>query len=251
MRAAWLPLHPCLPADCGDADEPASGVRKQRYNLIAVRDRARGWTLVELLVVIALITALAALLFPVLARARDQARRTICLSHLREIGQAHLLYLQDWDDRFPGWYETGPPRPEPFGPYRFWTEYLQPYLCSRAILHDPSAVGRGAPPARAWLADYVLLTWGPGEYGWPDVIYFRWPGPPFSLDQVRRPDETIALMDGWTTTRRVRSYSAAHGGGTNVSFVDGHARWLSGTEFWRVDTDGNGFYWLHYGTADQ
>jgi prepilin-type processing-associated H-X9-DG protein len=58
-------------------------------------------------------------------------------------------------------------------------------------------------------------------------------------------------MDGWTTTRRVRSYSAAHGGGTNVSFVDGHARWLSGTEFWRVDTDGNGFYWLHYGTADQ
>jgi prepilin-type processing-associated H-X9-DG protein len=236
----------------GEKDMGAAGLPPDRCgNLLAARARARGWTLVELLVVIALITALTALLLPVLARAREQAHRTACLSHLRQIGQAHLLYLQDWDDRFPGWYMPGPLRPEPFGPYRFWTEYLQPYLSSPVVWHDPGAVARGTSPAGAWLADYVLLTWGPGEYGWPDVIYFRWPGPPFSLEEVRRPSETVTLMDGWTTTRRVLSRASSHGGGTNVSFVDGHTRWVPEAEFWRVDTDGNGIYWLHYGAADR
>jgi prepilin-type N-terminal cleavage/methylation domain-containing protein len=70
-----------------------------------------GFTLMELSVVIALIALLAGMLLPVLARAREQAHRTTCLSHLRQIGQAHLLYLQDWDDRFPGWYMPGPARP--------------------------------------------------------------------------------------------------------------------------------------------
>src|SRR5262249_15373756 len=138
-----------------------------------------------------------------------------------------------------------------FGPYCFWTEELEPYLRSPAIWHDPGATGRGMPPTGAWLADYVLLTWGPGEYGWPEVIYFRWPGPPLCLDEVRRPAETVTLMDGWTTTRRVASGSSSHGRGTNISFVDGHARWVSETEFWRVDTDGNGISWLHYGAADR
>jgi prepilin-type N-terminal cleavage/methylation domain-containing protein/prepilin-type processing-associated H-X9-DG protein len=211
----------------------------------------RGFTLAELLVVIALIAVLSGFLVPILDGLREEGRRTVCLSHLRQIGQAHLLYLQDWDDHLPEWHMSGPPRPEPFGILRFWTEYFQPYLRSPAILHDPSAAGRGAPPDGAILADYVLLTWGPGSFGGPDPVYFRWPGPPLSLGQVRRPAETFVLMDGWTTTGRAATHSTSHGGGSNVSFVDGHARWLSDKDLWRVDTNGRGSLWLHYRAADR
>src|SRR5438445_13781606 len=52
-----------------------------------------GFTLIELLVVIVIITLLAALLFPVFARAREQARSTTCLSTLRQLGMSSRLYL--------------------------------------------------------------------------------------------------------------------------------------------------------------
>jgi prepilin-type N-terminal cleavage/methylation domain-containing protein/prepilin-type processing-associated H-X9-DG protein len=156
----------------------------------------RGFTLAELLVVIALIAVLSGFLLPILDGLREEGRRTVCLSHLQQIGEAHLLL---------------------------------------------SAI----------LADYVLLTWGPGSFGGPDPVYFRWPGPPLSLGQVRRPAETFVLMDGWTTTGRTATHSTSHDGGSNVSFSDGHARWLLDTDLWRVDTNGRGSFWLHYGAADR
>ncbi len=60
-----------------------------------------GFTLIELLVVIAIIAILAAILFPVFARAREQARKTVCLSNLKQIGLASLMYVQDYDETFP------------------------------------------------------------------------------------------------------------------------------------------------------
>jgi hypothetical protein len=53
-----------------------------------------------LLVVIAIIAILAAILFPVFARAREQARKTTCLSNLKQIGTAALMYVQDYDETF-------------------------------------------------------------------------------------------------------------------------------------------------------
>jgi prepilin-type N-terminal cleavage/methylation domain-containing protein/prepilin-type processing-associated H-X9-DG protein len=61
----------------------------------------KGFTLIELLVVIAIISILAAILFPVFARAREQARKAACQSNLKQIGLAALMYAQDFDEKYP------------------------------------------------------------------------------------------------------------------------------------------------------
>lgn len=61
----------------------------------------QGFTLIELLVVIAIIAILAAILFPVFAQAREAARTISCLSNQKQIGTAVIMYLQDYDERYP------------------------------------------------------------------------------------------------------------------------------------------------------
>ncbi|MCC6731235.1 MAG: prepilin-type N-terminal cleavage/methylation domain-containing protein [Chthonomonadales bacterium] len=65
------------------------------------RTYRRGFTLIELLVVIAIIAILAAILFPVFARAREQARATSCLSNTKQLGLAIQMYAQDYDEKLP------------------------------------------------------------------------------------------------------------------------------------------------------
>src|SRR5262249_11852373 len=119
--------------------------------MATTRTRAYGFTLIELLVVIAIIVLIAAILFPVFAQVREKARQASCLSNLKQIGQATLLYLQDYDDRFPGgpgrrglWYP---------GPQGSWESMptrccgnvaretvavsLRPYLNSTEVLRCP------------------------------------------------------------------------------------------------------------------
>src|SRR5438128_1492917 len=62
---------------------------------------ARGFTLIELLVVIAVIAIIAAILFPVFAAARRKAYQTTCLSNLKQIGAATMMYISDYDNTFP------------------------------------------------------------------------------------------------------------------------------------------------------
>jgi prepilin-type N-terminal cleavage/methylation domain-containing protein/prepilin-type processing-associated H-X9-DG protein len=82
------------------------------------------FTLIELLVVIAIIAVLAAILFPVFAQAREQARKTTCLSNLRQIGTAFHLYTQDYDEGFPN---TGDPY---LYAGRHWRWPVMPYLAA-------------------------------------------------------------------------------------------------------------------------
>ena len=61
----------------------------------------KGFTLIELLVVIAIIAILASMLLPVLARAREEGRRTSCKNNLRQIGMALSMYASSWDELYP------------------------------------------------------------------------------------------------------------------------------------------------------
>src|SRR5437660_9193936 len=65
------------------------------------RNRQSAFTLIELLVVIAIIAIFAAILFPVFARAREQARKSVCSSNLRQVSMGLQMYMEDYDEHFP------------------------------------------------------------------------------------------------------------------------------------------------------
>ncbi len=67
----------------------------------------QGFTLVELLTVVAIIAVLGALLLPALRGARDSARTTVCLNHLRQLGIVANLYANDYGDAYPPAYAPG------------------------------------------------------------------------------------------------------------------------------------------------
>lgn len=68
--------------------------------------KRRAFTLIELLIVIAIVSLLAAILFPIFGQAREKARQTQCLSSVRQIALATLAYTQDYDERLPGAYSA-------------------------------------------------------------------------------------------------------------------------------------------------
>ena len=95
----------------------------------------KGFTLIELLVVIAIIAILAAILFPVFARARAQARKSSCLSNLKQIGLAVNMYASDCDGYLP--YPSPRPSVEVAG--RWPLSYiLNPYVKNQQIFRCPS-----------------------------------------------------------------------------------------------------------------
>jgi prepilin-type N-terminal cleavage/methylation domain-containing protein/prepilin-type processing-associated H-X9-DG protein len=98
-----------------------------------MRSRRRGFTLVELLVVIGIIAVLLSLLVPTLGRVRDEAKRATCMSNLRQVGAAMLMYAADNDQTFAsagneGYWDdpTGKAR-LPNDPKAYWGVAYLPY----------------------------------------------------------------------------------------------------------------------------
>ncbi|MDQ3812730.1 MAG: DUF1559 domain-containing protein [Armatimonadota bacterium] len=97
---------------------------------------AQGFTLIELLVVIAIIALLAAILFPVFARARENARRSSCLSNLKQIGLGLAQYTQDYDELFiRAWYVNN--QPDDTTHWK-WNGAIFPYVKSEQLFTCPS-----------------------------------------------------------------------------------------------------------------
>ncbi len=94
----------------------------------------RGFTLIELLVVIAIIAILAAILFPVFARARENARRASCQSNLKQIGLGVMQYTQDYDERYPMRQYNN----SAIGIANSWRRTTYPYTKSSQLFSCPS-----------------------------------------------------------------------------------------------------------------
>jgi prepilin-type N-terminal cleavage/methylation domain-containing protein/prepilin-type processing-associated H-X9-DG protein len=225
----------------------------------ATRHATRGFTLIELLVVIAIIAILAAILFPVFARARENARRASCQSNLKQIGLAAMQYVQDYDERFMqgnqtnvNYIGTG------------WAGQLLPYTKSTDLFRCPSEAGRpnvaAVAPNKYYSYRYniglVRDQQGAGNNNWNKIVH---------ISQLNQSSRTVLIYEssayaftmtetetdsaagngektdasgngvpagcpmlpvaGWISTMPVQPYNR-HLEGANFLCADGHVKWL-------------------------
>jgi prepilin-type N-terminal cleavage/methylation domain-containing protein/prepilin-type processing-associated H-X9-DG protein len=146
--------------------------------------RRAAFTLVELLIVISIIAILAAILFPVFARARENARRASCQSNLKQIGLAAMQYTRDYDDCLPP--AVFVPGMNPATPAtRTYIDLLQPYVKNLQIFVCPS-LSRPAFDATNDPADTSKLLAGSGP------IYTR--ALSYGLNTGGQPDGVLEML---------------------------------------------------------
>jgi prepilin-type N-terminal cleavage/methylation domain-containing protein/prepilin-type processing-associated H-X9-DG protein len=188
--------------------------------------KRNAFTLIELLVVIAIIAILAAILFPVFAKAREAARATQCKSNMKQLATAMAMYIQDYDETYPG-------RSQTFG---HWGYVLAPYTKNRDLHRCPSNprstvnVSAGAPasdPAPLKIS-YCINAW-----------IFNNPLPMASLadpaDRIMLSEETNGHNDyvGAIWGNGSGNYLvgfAGHSGTMNVAYADGHVKAMRPTQ---------------------
>jgi prepilin-type N-terminal cleavage/methylation domain-containing protein/prepilin-type processing-associated H-X9-DG protein len=216
------------------------------------RDKRAGFTLIELLVVIAIIAILAAILFPVFAQARDKARGTTCLSNLKQLGLATIMYANDYEGAYPlAWYGDTPA----FG----FDVVLMPYVKNLQVFDCPSNT-----TTPRWWAGYKRVAnidppGIPGDYTMNGDLTARTVGGQragLTESSVQRPADTILMSEIWDTLAAQKRgpeheiFTATksdvcqripfniHQGGSNYNFVDGHAKFMrveATWDKWRAD----------------
>ncbi len=221
----------------------------------------KGFTLIELLVVIAIIAILAAILFPVFARARENARRSSCTSNLKQIGLGVLQYVQDFDESMPGHNMAVQ--------HQLWMDVIQPYIKSEQVFTCPSD-SRPQAQYRYTAGDYATETCRRAANGtlgnFKDVSYGSYGAsiisynvndqstPPFSvfdrhgltnIAKMQAPSTTFMIADSATpgngaweiasdfgpsginvnaSPRDMNNISERHLDTTNVLYCDGHVK---------------------------
>lgn len=216
----------------------------------------RGFTLLELLVVICIIAILAAMLFPVFARAREQGKRSECLSNLRQLGTAAHQYADDYDGYLPHGHDVesgygAPDRPT------YWLTAMQPFVSTYDVARCPSDPDvRKSLPQRS--ASYTYT-----DAKEPDAPYTSYlingyftdtvDGRRTALNSIGHPSDTILFAErdtkrlsqlGWSDDDDYHPFEreefwfrdtatggdaalavSRHSGGADYLYADGHAAW--------------------------
>ena len=210
--------------------------------------RCRAFTLIELLVVVAVIAVLMAILMPALQRAREQGKRAVCLSNVKQFGLAWVMYADENDQKIvnactienseghidseePCWlyfhndWNDTETREQGIRDGAMW-----PYIKALKIYKCPTGI-RGEVNTYA-IVDAMNGAMGSTAIGAPRERYIR------RRTQIKRPGERIVFVDegktsvqSWTIFYNQASWwdtpPVRHGDGTNFSFADGHA------EYWK------------------
>ena len=206
--------------------------------------RRRGFTLIELLVVIAIIALLAAILFPVFARARENARKSSCSNNLKNLTLGWIQYSNDADEKVIPYSDNAGSTGRAFA----WNRLLMPYIKNEQVLTCPSntltrqgygcnfALGSGG---RA-LSDIPLPAKTPAYadiYGFGTTEAARSVQAGCFLIPSSSPNDIhtgrrLSLPDtdppgvGWSTENGARIKGDRHLDGANYAFCDGHVKWF-------------------------
>lgn len=186
------------------------------------------FTLLELLVVLAIISILAGILFPVFRAARIRGQQAVCISNFRSVLQASLIYLNDYEDRFmPAGYNGGEERNS--GNDRTWIQVSLPYTTNFSIYFCPSDY-TAIPDRDATFDDDLVLGDTVSQYyrashrsnlGY-NYLYFaplvsteqgQWLTISTATSDISNPSRTMVFMD---SVHEITSEGRPTGGGSHL-----------------------------------
>ncbi len=218
------------------------------------KQRKSGFTLIELLVVIAIIAILAAILFPVFARARENARRASCQSNMKQIGLAFMMYTQDYDEQLPT-----AASPSGIVPPNAWDVCIAAYAGVKVFVGNTSPLIFRCPSdsSVAYARSYAIPYWSNyAPDGGPTFVFGDSVGvTPLTFIGVKMasipaPAETLLLVEYPSSTNYFGGYGGVYGptaastdpsinfqdksspgqpihfDGWNYLFCDGHVKWM-------------------------
>lgn len=238
-----------------------------------VSHRVSAFTLIELLVVIAIIAILAAILFPVFAQARDKARQASCLSNMKQIGTAMMMYVQDYDETYPSqdttlpgviadvWqfavasYISSPPPnwSDPTGnifscPSNEVVRGLSQTTVDRALLIGLDLAGKfrltkRADGSYAYLANYTINDSIVGETGVTTLAAWDRPAEAYMVMEGNGDgdlDSNDVSEENTPGAKKDDQIFWGHADGMNITYADGHAKWLRCKPVLRNNSSFNG-----------